>query len=218
MAGTRLVPCTLAALALGLVAAPVAHANSFDDIFHEYQRTGKIDPCHFTQQQLEGALGQVPNDIETYAPDFPDALQAAAEQRAGGACKKRPGPAAAAPASTPGTPAAPSPGAAAPGAPGASAATPAPAPDLEPAKAATDRAISRTAASARGSDAGPPAPVVALAVLAALLGLGGLGYGLARWLAWDPAWARGARHAMGEAGWRASASWAEFADWLRLGR
>ena len=43
-------------------------------------------------------------------------------------------------------------------------------------------------------------------------------YGIARWLAWEPTWALRARHAVGEAGWRASATWAEFADWLRLGQ
>jgi hypothetical protein len=38
-----------------------------------------------------------------------------------------------------------------------------------------------------------------------------------RWRAWEPGWAQRARHATGEAGYRVSATWAEFADWLRLG-
>lgn len=52
------------------------------------------------------------------------------------------------------------------------------------------------------------------AVLVALLGL----WAFARWWAWEPRWAVRWRHATGEAGWRASAAWAEFTDWLRLGR
>jgi hypothetical protein len=86
------------------------------------------------------------------------------------------------------------------------------------APAANDQAIARTAAQARDSAAGVPAPVVALAVLGGLLILGGLGYGLAHWMAWDPRWARRSRHAIAEAGWRAGNTWSEFADWVRLGR
>jgi hypothetical protein len=41
---------------------------------------------------------------------------------------------------------------------------------------------------------------------------------LARWQAWDPPWLARWRHATGEAGWRAGNAWAEFTDWLRLGR
>src|SRR3954453_22875665 len=148
MAGSRPIRCGLAALALTLALAPAAHADAFDRIFHEYQKTGKIDPCHFSRQDLEKAQGQVPNDIEAYAPDFPEALQAAAEQRASGACaqKQTAGEPAAAPAATP-------PGAApAPGATG----TPAPAPDPQPAASAADQAIAKAADARRASDAGPP--------------------------------------------------------------
>jgi hypothetical protein len=56
--------------------------------------------------------------------------------------------------------------------------------------------------------------VVAGVVAALLLAL----LGLARWWAWEPAWLRRWRHATGEAGWRTTATWAEFTDWLRLGR
>jgi hypothetical protein len=43
-------------------------------------------------------------------------------------------------------------------------------------------------------------------------------WGIARMLAWDPAWLAGARHAVAEAGWRASALWDDFGDWARPGR
>jgi cytochrome b len=58
---------------------------------------------------------------------------------------------------------------------------------------------------------------ILLAVLAALLALGCLGWAIARFTSFEPRWARSMRHAMAEAGFRASATWAEFGDWARLG-
>ena len=203
------------ALAAAALAAPaVAQANAFDQIFKDYQRTGKVEPCKYSQAQLQQAQSQVPNDVQAYAPDFPNALQAALEQRAGGACRSG----GQAPVQT--TTAATPPPATTPAAPTPSGVTttPAPTPDPTVAPAANDQAIARTAASASGSDASVPAPVVALAVLGGLLALGGLLYGLAHWLAFDPPWAQRARFAMAEAGWRVGNTWSEFADWLRLGR
>lgn len=220
MAGLR--PATLlAAVALALVAAPAAYGDAFEDIFRDYQRDGQIDACRYSEQDLKDAKGQVPNDIEAYAPDFPAALEAAAERRAGGGCRKPPAvaaqttPATAAPGATTPTPPA---GAGTPAASATATGTPSPQADPQPAKAVADDAIARAAQTTRSSDAGTPAALVLLAAMGALLALGGLGYAAGRWLAWDPAWARGSRHAMGEAGWRASATWAEFADWVRIGR
>jgi hypothetical protein len=216
--------CLTSALALSLLAAPLAHASSsFDRIFRAYQQAGKIDPCAFSDAQLQQASKDVPNDIEAYAPDFPNALQAAIEARAGGACKggasasATPGasgtPGVGGTAGTPGATAAP-----AGPAPAGSTVTPGPTPEPTAAPAASDQAIARSARLVRDSNAGAPAPVVALGVLGALLVLGGLVYALARWLAWDPRWGRTARHALGEAGWRAGNTWSEFTDWVRLGR
>jgi hypothetical protein len=75
-------------------------------------------------------------------------------------------------------------------------------------------------AAARLTDSGgdAPFPVLALAILGGLLALSALVLGLARWFAWEPAWAVRARHATAEAGWRASSTWAEFTDFVRFGR
>ena len=35
---------------------------------------------------------------------------------------------------------------------------------------------------------------------------------------WDPRWLKRWRHAVAEAGWRLSLGWAEFRDFVRLGR
>jgi hypothetical protein len=59
---------------------------------------------------------------------------------------------------------------------------------------------------------------IALAALGALVVLACLAWALARSLAFEPRWTLSARHAIAEAGFRASATWAELSDWARLGR
>jgi hypothetical protein len=59
---------------------------------------------------------------------------------------------------------------------------------------------------------------IALAILALLLALGAAAWGIARWQAYEPRWTVSLHHAMAEAGFRASSTWAEFTDWVRLGR
>jgi hypothetical protein len=59
---------------------------------------------------------------------------------------------------------------------------------------------------------------IVIAALAALLVLGCVVWALARSSAFEPHWLLALRHSMAEAGFRASATWSEFADWARLGR
>jgi hypothetical protein len=58
---------------------------------------------------------------------------------------------------------------------------------------------------------------IVIAALAALLALGCVAWAIARLTAFEPRWTQSLRHALGEAGFRASATWAEFSDWVRLG-
>jgi hypothetical protein len=58
---------------------------------------------------------------------------------------------------------------------------------------------------------------LALAVLGALLVLGCIVWALSRWLALEPRWTVSLMHSLREASYRASATWAEFTDWARLG-
>ena len=69
-----------------------------------------------------------------------------------------------------------------------------------------------------GPSDGLPAAVVGLGTLAALLLLTSLLWLAMRATAWEPAWFPRARHAFQEASWRASGTWADFTDWVRLGR
>jgi hypothetical protein len=55
------------------------------------------------------------------------------------------------------------------------------------------------------------------AVLAGLIALACLVWAAFRLLAVEPRWTLPVRHSIAEAGFRASAIWAEFADWVRLG-
>jgi hypothetical protein len=58
---------------------------------------------------------------------------------------------------------------------------------------------------------------VVLAAIAALLLLACAAWAFARSRAYEPHWLLSLRHAMAEAGFRLSATWAEFSDWVRLG-
>src|SRR4051794_93849 len=165
----------LAALVSLAVAAPLAHADAFDEIFRDYSKDGRIDPCKHSAAELQRARKDVPPDIEQYAPDFPDALDQAIEARARGRCgpKKK-----AAPAPAPTTPG-PVGGTQPPtaktttGANGAtttsSAAPPAPTADSAPPGAPDDDAIARAASAGGSTGSDVPAPLIGLAVLAGLL-------------------------------------------------
>jgi hypothetical protein len=99
-----------------------------------------------------------------------------------------------------------------------------------PAPAATTHASTPGAVPTRTTGAAPatagshPAArsstsnaAVVIAALAAVLALGCIAWALGRSRAFEPRWALSLRHAMAEAGYRTSATWAELTDWFRLG-
>jgi hypothetical protein len=59
---------------------------------------------------------------------------------------------------------------------------------------------------------------IIIAAIAALLLLACAAWAFARSRAYEPHWLVSLRHAMAEAGFRMSSTWAEFTDWARLGR
>ena len=211
----RILPLVIAVLCLAAPAA--ALADAFDDVFADYQKDGRIDACRHSDDALKSARRQIPNDIEQYAPDFPDALDQALERRARGDCDKEP---AEATQTTPATPSAPGGGddaSAAPAPQTTPGAAPSPPGTAKTATAASDGAIVN--AASRTADAGgdAPAPLLVLAVVGGLIALAAIAWGILRWLAIDPRWLASARHATAEAGWRTSGVWADFTDWLRRG-
>jgi len=215
----RRTPPFLVALALSLVFAAPASADLFTDVVNDYIKDSRLDVCSYTQDQLKKIKDAVPVDQNAYTPEFIAAVDDAIARRAEGACNKKKVTEALnqAPVTTGGGPGHPPAAKAAPGQP--AVAQPPPTPTAEPSPApgvATDAIAVAARSTASGGDA--PFPVLALAILAGLLALGGLLFGLVRWRAWEPDWAQRMRHATGEAGWRAASTWAEFTDFVRFGR
>jgi hypothetical protein len=198
--------------AAALVVPAAAHANAFDDALKEYRTTGAVDGCKHTAAELAQAKAQTPKDIAQSAPGFPAQLAVAAAKRAKGCSKQEEkatstATAATPPATTTTAPAATQPPVAAP--------TTAPGATQPPAGAPTTTSAPGTGATSAAADDGAAlALIVAGALVLMLLVL----WAVARWWAWEPRWLVRWRHATAEAGWRASAAWAEFTDWLRLGR
>ncbi len=96
-------------------------------------------------------------------------------------------------------------------------ATAAPAPTASTPAQGAIAAAPAAKASAKKGDSGLSTGAIVIAALAALLVLACIAWGLARRSAYEPHWLLTLRHAMAEAGFRASATWSEFADWVRLG-
>jgi hypothetical protein len=59
---------------------------------------------------------------------------------------------------------------------------------------------------------------IAAVVVAAIVVVCCLAWGIVRMTAFEPRWMQSLRHSLAEAGFRASATLAEFGDWARLGR
>jgi hypothetical protein len=76
---------------------------------------------------------------------------------------------------------------------------------------------STTARTARAAGRSLSTGAIVIAALAALLALSCVVWGLARRRAFEPHWSLALRHSMAEAGFRVSATWSEFTDWIRLG-
>jgi hypothetical protein len=213
------------ACALALLAAPSAQAQSEREqraaleVFRDYAPDGEIDPCKHTADELKRAHDNIPPDIEQYAADYPAAIAAAIDARARGACEPKEE---AAPTATPTPASTPTPAATpAPGAKTTTVVPEPPGPDPPPAEviaanrapdAELERVITRTASS------DPPAPVLGLGLLAAVLALVAAGLVAARRFGVGDDRLAGPAHAIREARWRAAGTWQDFLDWVRLGR
>jgi len=227
----------LLACALSLAFTATASATLLDVIAADYVDDGRLNACKYTEKQLKTLRGLVPNDTAAYDAGFSPAIDDALARRAEGACNKSKAksdgagaatapagggtgaaqPPAASGGATGGT-GAPAGGTATPNAPGAVKPPPTPTPQPTPAPAVVAAEPIAIAANTTDPATDAPFPVLALAILAGLFALSGLVIAAARWRGWEPAWADNFRHAAGEAGWRASSTWAEFTDFVRFGR
>ena len=221
----------LLACVLGLAFTATASASLQDVILADYVDDGRLNPCKYTQKQLQTLKAIIPNDLAAYDAGFAPAVDDALARRAEGACneKKADAGATSAPATAGGTTTPPpstgataNPGPATAGptpeAPAAVKPPPTPTAQPQPAPAVIAGDPISVAATATDPATDAPFPVLALAILGGIFALAGLVVALVRWRAWEPAWADELRHAAGEAGWRASSTWAEFTDFVRFGR
>jgi len=233
----RTTPILLLVALMMAFAVPASHArtlNVYERMVVEFIKTQKLDACNYSTGDLKKAKAQIPVDQSQYGAALIAAIDDAIAARAQGACDKKkvpapsvadqsaaPPPAAAqqAPPSS-GTPQSATPQSATPGtgAPAPAQAPPTPAAEPSPAASiAADDSISLASDSTQvANDA--PFPVLILAILAALLALCATAFGFVRWFAWEPAWMVRLGHSTGEAGSRASSTFSEFADFVRLGR
>lgn len=219
------------ALALVLLLAPSAAAwadrATFDRVSAAYaNNAGQLDACWFSQADLESALAGIPPEFESVVPELRQAIVDGIAAHRSGDCRGvaptgGPNAGAATPpaTTTPTTPTTPATttetGALAP--PGASppaSTTPAATPP-----AAAPQQVTTTPGVQPPATKRSTRPLVLGAIaLGALLLLALLTWGWARLRGWDSQWSARARHAWGEAGYRVTTTWAEFTDWLRLGR
>lgn len=230
----RTLPILLAVVWSLLWAGPATarQLNLGERVVADYIKNGgRLDACAFTQDQLKQVKDAIPEDLRQYGASLIAALDDAIAARAQGACNAKakaqapPVAGQAAPSGSQGPPPAsgastnsPAGAAGAPTAPAQAQAPPTPTSEPSPvASIAGDDSIA-LASNTNDVATNAPFPMLALAILAALLALASATFGVVRWLAWEPAWTIRMRHAAGEAGWRASSTWSEFADFVRLGR
>jgi hypothetical protein len=218
---TPIAPIALAlAVALTLLpAAPARADRAYDKVAEAYARAGgHLDPCAFSQAELEAAVRGIPPNIRNVVPALRAAMMEGIVAHERGDCrgvKPEEGttggatPGKVPPTTTPPVTTPPVTTQTAPVAPAATTPT-----TVAPAPAATQPVAAPTQPHER--DRTPL--VIALIALGAVVLATLLAWGLARMRGWDPAWASRMRHGWGEAGFRTTSTWSEFTDWLRLGR
>jgi hypothetical protein len=230
-------------VALALLAAPSAEAATklsrpAQRVLDDYRSDAAIQPCDHSVADFRRTLRELTPELEEETPAFRPAVEAALREREQSrrACLDDDGessnghgaPAPSAGGAKPVSPPAPTP---APAAPAPVRPAPvAPAPSAAPAASATPAPTTAPPPAASPAPAAPADPVLvdrphhgtpagllialgllALALLAAALAA------LAARFGWGGDRLAGARHAWGEAAYRAGATWADFVDWLRLG-
>jgi hypothetical protein len=227
----------LTLLGAGLAGPSAAPAQDVPAaVLTDFRQDGRIAACAHPEAEVRRALDQLPADADVQAPDLRAQLEASAEAHTSGRCRAPAGGVAgdgegaggaADPAGADAAAAQKAADAAAaaardrpPGSPEQVNPTPQPPAPNAAAPAARGDDVTRAARAApeRTSPGDAPAPLWLLLVLALLLAVAALAWAVLRTSGRElPGLGRG-RHARHEAAWRASNAWAEFTDWVRLGR
>jgi outer membrane biosynthesis protein TonB len=239
----RLTGALVAALALLAALPAVASAQlskGAQRVYDDYRSDAAIRPCDHSVKLYRRTLRQVTPAIEEETPAFRPAVEAALREREQGECaapgdqqqddESVGGSTPATPATPPATTPAPAPAAPKPSKP-AKPATPAPKPPANEAAPQPTATPTTTVVPAPPVASSSPAPaqapvlvdrphegtpvglLIALGVLALALLLGLLALAARRFDRFA-----GARHAWGEAAYRAGGTWGDFVEWVRFGR
>lgn len=236
----------LALLAALPAVAAADLSRSAQRVYDDYRTDAAIRPCDHTIKAYRRTLREITPVIEEETPAFRPAVEAALREREKGAgnCAApgdeqqdednggaaagggQPSPPAQTPAPAPATPAPAKPAPAQPAKPAPAqpntAATPEPTPTatVAPAPPVTSSAPAPTTAPVlldRPHEGTPTGLLIALGLLALTLLAVVLALA-ARHFGWGGERVAGARHAWGEAAYRAGGTWGDFVDWVRLGR
>lgn len=233
---------------LVLLAAPAATAagaleRDAQRVYDDYRSDGRIDPCRHTADVYRDTIKQIDDALEEESPAFKPATEAALEAREGEPCNgEAPAGSGSGTGSTGSTADPGSPGSTAPeigSGPPVEGSVPvvpddqvagdggaAPAPPAEPSTGGSAAPAAPAAPPAgsleqvmvnRPHTGTPLGLLIAVALLAAAL-LAWLAALAARRFGWGEERLAGARHAWGEATFRAGGTWGDFLDWVRLGR
>jgi hypothetical protein len=204
------------AFALVLMLPALAAAQEVPDsvrkVYDDFTTDGKIDACKHSAEELREAEQKLPRDLEKLAPNFPAAIAAALEERANCDDQGATASPSASPSATP-TPTpipTPTPSPAEGQQQPAPAATPTPSP---PPPAATPEPAAAQAASDE-----VPIGAIALGALALAVAIAGLTLLVMNRSDKGQDRLARVRHTWGEAAYRSGGAWADFKDWVRLGR
>jgi hypothetical protein len=217
----RLLALPAVTLLSALALAVPAHADkAYDKVADAYARAGgHLDPCAFTQAQLEAAVSGIPANIRNVVPALRAAMVEGIAAHERGDCRGvKPDEGTTGGAAPGNVPSTTTPPVTTPPATETAPAAPAATAPTTPTTAAPAPATTQPAATGATRQHDRTPLVIALIALGALVLLALLAWALARMRGWDPAWASRMRHAWGEAGFRTTSTWSEFTDWLRLGR
>lgn len=203
--------CTSLALA-----TPARADKAYDTVANAYARDGgQLDPCAFSQADLEAAVQGIPPNIRNVVPALRAAMVEGIAAHERGDCRGIAPTEGATGGATPGH----VPSTTVPPVTTTQTAPAVPATTTPTATAPAPVTTTTQPATTSATHTRDRMPlVIALIALGTLVLLALLGWGLARMRGWDPPWASRMRHAWGEAGFRTTSTWSEFTDWLRLGR
>jgi hypothetical protein len=236
----------LALLVVLPAAASAALSRDAQRVLDDYRADAAIAPCDHTVKTYRRTLRQITPQIEEQSPAFRPAVEAALKDRTSGKrhcaapgasqpAQQGAGTGTTKPAAPPAVPAKPAPAPPAQPAQPAQPAKPAPQPATRAPAVSPAPTPAPTVAVPAPASTPAPAPASAPVLLdrphqgvpaGLLIALGLLALSLlavmlalaARRLGWGDERLAGARHAWGEAAYRAGGTWGDFRDWVRLGR